>query len=141
MQSISAPNTAPVVVQAREISSPTMAQVVKSSPAPPYSSGMGIPIRSISAICRIFSQGISPLSSTLRALGLRTPSAYSLTISIIICCSSERLKFTLTSPPVSALMISLRNNDGCRHHTLWHYKAREKGLSISLADGKINQNT
>ena len=87
-----APYTAPVVVQPRESSSPTAAQVMKSMPSPPYSSGTGMPIRSSSPSLATFSSGHTPASSVSFALGHRTSSQNSRTASMTACWSSVKVK-------------------------------------------------
>src|SRR6266545_1003807 len=88
-----------------------MAVLTLSPPAPPYSSGNGMPIRPNSPILRNVSAGNSPVSSTRRARGAISFSANSRTAWRSMRCSSDSSKSTLYPPR-------------------WHHRQRSPGVSI-----------
>src|SRR5581483_1731024 len=78
----------------RVSSSIAIAYETVSPPAPPYSSGIGIPISPIDAISATSSYGNRPSRSSSAATGATRVSANSRTVSCRSFCSSLRSKFT-----------------------------------------------
>ncbi len=77
-----------IEIQPRDSSSTTIVYVVRSSPSPPYSSGIVIPKRPSSFICSTIGSGNESSWSYFSALGRICSSVNWRTISVIAFCSS-----------------------------------------------------